>query len=172
MEIQAFHSYHPEHRNLYKEILMMTLSLRNTYPQYLHWFQSVFIKGLKNGERSYLIARNTRQELIGCALLKHTSTEKKLCTLFVHPLFRRQGIGKALMAETIKILGELPAITVSKENLPQMRPLLTHFGFHLSTVKQNVYRPDSTEFYFNDKAVDHLQTYLVQQKTQQQADLV
>ena len=54
------------------------------------------------------IAQDGDSTLAGCVLIKNTEEEKKICTLFVNPKFRRQALGKQLMEQTLKELGEHP----------------------------------------------------------------
>ena len=152
MQINYF-SY-PEHKMLYKKMLLLTHSINDTYKGHTNWYNNVFLPGLKKKERAYIIALDKNGVLAGCVFLKNTIDEKKICTLFVSPDFRRQGIATALMEESIKRIGEHPLITVSSRNLDQLSPLLSKFGFHLSAVKNGVYNSEDTEFYFNDKKAD------------------
>lgn len=109
----------------------------------------------------YIVALDDQNILAGCIFAKNTPDEKKICTLFVNPLFKRQGIGKKLLETAIKELGELPLITVSSRNISQLKPLLDHFGFHLSATKKGIYGQNDTEFYFNDKKADLIQKGLL-----------
>ena len=154
MQIKTFNSFNPEHTQLYEQILLLTQSIDIDYPEYVNWFRTKFISGLKKKERLYIIAQDENQTLVGCALLKNTPQEKKICTLFVDPRFRKKGLGKQLLQQSIKQLGEYPLITVSNRNLPQLSHLLEHCGFHLSAIKKNVYNPNDVEYYFNDQKAD------------------
>lgn len=109
-------------------------------------------------ERMYIIAQDDDGTLAGCVLIKNTEEEKKICTLFVNPKFRRQGLGKQLMEQTLKELGEHPLITVSSRNLSQLLPLLKQYGFHLSAIKKGVYNSEDTEYYFNDQKSDFIRS--------------
>lgn len=85
--------------------------------------------------------------------------------------YRRHGIGRKLLAQTIKVLKNYPMISVSDEAMPKMLPLLKEFGFHLSAQKQNIYRPHHTEFYFNDTKADAIQNGLIPVLLQRQKQL-
>ena len=159
--IKTFKSFHPEHRPLYKSLLALTLPIGQTYPNYKNWYNNTFISSLKKNERMYIVAFNDQNALAGCVLAKQTSDEKKICTLFVSPSFRRQGIGTKLLKTAIKELGEHPLMTVSSRDISQLQPLLNHFGFHLSAIKKGAYHRNDTEFYFNDKKADVIQNRLL-----------
>jgi len=107
------------------------------------------------------VARDEEGKLAGCVLIKKTEEEKKICTLFVHPDYRKQGLGGKLMEQTLSELGEHPLITVSDRNIAQLAPLLRKKGFHLSAVKKGAYRPEDTEYYFNDKKADAIKDGLI-----------
>ena len=161
MQIETFDSFHPEHRQLYEQILSLTQPINDTYPENTKWFKEKFIPGLAKKERMYIVARDDNNVLAGCVLIKKTKEEKKICTLFVNPKFRRQGLGKQLMEQTLKELGEHPLITVSSRNLSQLSRLLEQCGFHLSATKKGVYNSEDTEYYFNDQKADLIKNGLV-----------
>jgi GNAT superfamily N-acetyltransferase len=161
MQIKTFHSFHKEHKKLYEDILSLTYSINETYPKYSTWFKEKFLTGLKNKERIYIVAQNENGQLVGCVLLKNTAQEKKICALFVHPDYRKKGIGGKLIEQTLSELGEHPLITVSDRNIVQLAPLLRRKGFHLSAVKKGAYRPEDTEYYFNDQKADAIKDGLI-----------
>ena len=161
MQIKTFDSFHPEHASLYAEMLDLIRSFGDAYPESDRWFKETFLSGLKKKERSYIVAWDEQKSLAGYALIKNTPMEKKICTLFVKPSFRRRGIGKQLVNQALSELGEHPLITVSGKNLPLLQPLLKQSGFHLSAVKRGVYRPDEPEYYFNDQPADAVKNGLI-----------
>ena len=161
MQIKTFNSFHEEHKKLYNDILSLTYSINDTYPQHSTWFKEKFLTGLKNKERIYIVAQDEEGKLAGCVLIKKTEEEKKICTLFVHPDYRKQGLGGKLMEQTLSELGEHPLITVSDRNIAQLAPLLRKKVFHLSAVKKGAYRPEDTEYYFNDKKADAIKDGLI-----------
>ena len=161
MQLKTYNSFSPQHSKLYNDILALTQPIRQFYPNYEDWFKNTFISGLKRKKRLYILAQTETGILAGCILIKNTADEKKICTLFVKPEFRKQGIATALIRETIQLLGEYPLITVSQENMKQVFPLLTRLGFRLSTTRQDLYRPGSTEYFFNGKGTNTCQERLI-----------
>ena len=101
MQIKKYTSYQTKHIPLYREILNLTHNAEQTYPGYFKWFHQTFLEGLKKKERMILIAQES-QKVVGCILLKKTPDEKKICTFFVHPDFRKQGIGQKLIKAAFK----------------------------------------------------------------------
>ena len=161
MQIKTFSSFNPDHAALYDQILNLIKPINDTYPEHTKWFMEKFIPGLQKKERMYIIAQDEDNTLAGCVLIKNTEEEKKICTLFVNPKFRRQGLGKQLMEQTLKELGEHPLITVSIRNLSQLSRLLEQCGFHLSATKKGVYNSEDTKYYFNDKKADLIKDGLI-----------
>ena len=161
MQIKTFNSFHPEHATLYEQILNLTKPINDTYPQYTKWFMKKFIPGLKKKERMYIVAQDNDNTLAGCVLIKNTQEEKKICTIFVDPKFRRRGLGKKLMSQALTELGEHPLITVSSRNLPSLSPLLKQYGFHLSAAKKCAYNSEDVEYYFNDQQADAIKDKLI-----------
>ena len=161
MQLKIFDTFDDNHPELYQDILNLTGSARQFYPGYEDWFYKTFIPGIKKKERLIITAQNETGALIGCALIKNTPSEKKICTLYVKPKYRRQGIGTTLIRQAIQIVGEYPLITVSQENINQLLPFLTRQGFRLSTAKRSLYRTDSIEYLFNDKQTEVIQKRLI-----------
>ena len=161
MQIKTFNSFDPGHTVLYEQILNLIKPLNDTYPGHTQWFMEKFIPGLQKKERMYIIAQDDDNTLAGCVLIKNTDEEKKICTLFINPKFRRQGLGKKLMERALKELGEHPLITVSSRNLSQLSSLLKQYGFRLSAAKKGVYNSEDTEYYFNDQKADAIKEKLI-----------
>ena len=161
MQVRTFDSFHPEHTALYQQMADVTKATESIYPGAEKWFKEKFLDGLKRQERMYVVALNDDQTLAGFALLKNTEEEKKICTLFVASQFRRRGVGRQLIQQSITALGTVPLITVSQQTLSQFSGLLKRCGFHLSAQKKGVYNPKDTEYYFNDKKADAIKDELI-----------
>ena len=161
MQIQIFKSFRPTDQKLYDEILSVTQPVSEIYPEYNQWFRNVFLPGLKCGQRMCIVARDENKKLAGCALVKKTPEEQKICTLYIRPEFRRQGTGRTLMRETMQELDCLPLMTVSQKQIPQFTKLLKEFGFRLSSVRKRSEKTNELEFYFNDKKAELIQKGLI-----------
>ena len=111
MQIKIERTFLPEHEALYKDVFEMTQTITQTYPNYSCWYHQTFLREKKKGKRALIMAEE-KGKLVGVALVKNTSEEKKLCTLFVRPENRRQGIGQKLLAKTIQELGQKPLISL------------------------------------------------------------
>lgn len=162
MQIKTFDSFYPEHIKLYEEIFELIKPIQDFYPNYEKWYREKFIPGLKKKERLYIVAYDDKKNILsGCALLKKTREENKLCTLFVHPNYRSQGLGKKLMQQALNAFGKLPLLTISSKNFSKYQPLLKHFGFHWSASKKNVYQENDIELYFNEPKSDAIKDGLI-----------
>ena len=159
MQIKIETTFNSARKKFYQDILKLTLSVQESYPNYQKWYQN-FLKGLKKEERIILIAEE-KGVLLGCALLKKVPNEKKLCTLFVRPDYRGRGIGTSLLKKTIEVLGQKPLTSVSEKNMKSVTSLFSRFGFHLSAQKKGKYLPQNTEYYFNDERAEVIQKGLI-----------
>ncbi len=158
MQIKILRSFHQKDLPVYQEILSLTRPIQKFYPHQPEWFQNTFLTGLKKGERLCVLAQDSKGKLQGCALLKNTPQEKKICTLFVQPELRRQGIATQLMDVAMQELGPTPLLTVAAGVFEQLRPLLEKYHFHWSATKHN----DATlEYAFNDAKADAIREGLI-----------
>ena len=160
MQIKTEHTFSPEHEALYRDVFELTQAITQTYPNYSHWYHHTFLNGLKKGKRALIMAKE-KGKLVGVALVKNTSEEKKLCTLFVRPENRRQGIGQCLLVQVLQELGQKPLVSVSEQNMASVSSLFKRFKFHLSACKKGIYLPHNTEFYFNDEKADAIRQGLI-----------
>ena len=158
MQIKSYLGYHKEHRGLYRTLFVMTQPVGEVYDDYATWYKKTFIDGLKKGERGYIVAKEDKGQVVGCALLKNTPNEKKICTLFVRSDWRGRGVGTELMKSCIKVLGPKPLLTVSQQNIGKFRPLLQRFGFELSAKKRI---NDRIEYHFNDQRAEIVKRGLI-----------
>ena len=160
MQIKTETTFSSKHQKLYQDVLQLTMPVQESYPNYQEWYRNTFLEGLKKGERTILMAEE-KGKLLGCSLLKNTSLEKKLCTLFVHSDFRGRGIGTSLLTRAMEVLGQKPLATVSDKNMRGVSTLFNRFGFHLSAQKKGQYLPQNTEYYFNDEKAESIQKGLI-----------
>lgn len=84
---------------------------------------------------------NQQQTIAGALLMFSTNTgETFLHKIMVHPDFRGQGIGSALMKQALQNANEIVLLTVNPENRPAVR-LYEGFGFQVRTRIDGYYRP-------------------------------
>lgn len=122
--------------------------IRTHYPGFDIWFDRTVLPSLGK-DRAILLAR-IDGELAGFCVLKRTSSERKICTLYVYEGFRSRGVGSALVEYALGLLGEwFPLVTVPEELLPVYERFFRRFGFRLSGSRVGLYRGEKREFFFN-----------------------
>lgn len=161
-------SYNIEDAKFYIQLPVLTKTIGDSYPGHYKWLQDKFIKGLQQGnERGYSFAVDYNNfidfpygslfdsvgtyKLFGCALLKNSPEEKKLCCLFIDPAYRKQGIASKLVENSFEILGTTkPFLTIAENNLSQLQGIIKKYGFELTSVKESVYKKGIREYYYNE----------------------
>ena len=88
-----------------QEVLMLSMLVKNDYPDYKEWYTKVQVPGLYTNERNIIIA-HINERIVGFVSLKKTKTEKKICTFYVEKSFRRNKIGTILVEKAIEFLEE------------------------------------------------------------------
>lgn len=147
----------PDHEVTYEfidsidEVKDILDDIKHLYPNFDSWLKFRFQKGnLERGLRKILVAR-TAGCIAGVALLKKQNKERKICTFYVSPLFRSQGIGSQLMIQALNWLGtNKPLITVSEERKESLEPILIKFKFSLTKILSGCYRKNKFEYFYND----------------------
>lgn len=123
--------------------------LRSSYPLFDQWFSSKVQPGIYTGERTLLIERRGSMA-VAFLILKHTDTEKKLCTLRVRPNFESKGLGVRLFQTAFQLLGtERPILSVSEPVAPKFERIFKYFGFAQEAVYEGRYIPRVDELAFN-----------------------
>lgn len=123
--------------------------LRSRYPLFDEWFVTKVLPGIFTGERTLLIEKRGSLA-VAFLILKHTDTEKKLCTLRVRPNFENKGLGIRLFETAFQLLGtEHPLLSVSEPIAPKFERIFKHFGFVQEAVYQGKYIPMVDEFAYN-----------------------
>lgn len=123
--------------------------LRSSYPQFDKWFASKVLPGIQAGERTLLVeVRNSGA--VGLLILKHTETEKKLCTLRVRPHYESRGLGVRLFHTAFELLGtERPLLSVSEPSSIKFERLFKYFGFAQEAIYEGRYLPMVYELAYN-----------------------
>ena len=93
---------------------------------------------MNEGKRQAIVAHDGNQ-VYGCALLKVSSDENKICTFFVHPDVREQGLGDDIMCLSLKHFGNCPIISVSDNRTVELQPLLKKHGFKIYSSVKDMY---------------------------------
>ncbi|MEB6857896.1 GNAT family N-acetyltransferase [Proteus cibi] len=119
------------------------------YPNFNDWLQYKFYQPSYESQRKIIIAHNGTM-LLGVALLKKSHDENKICTLYTSPFHQGQGIGSQLVDLSLQYFDSPDVlITVAQEKLIELAPILKSKGFVCTASIKGMYRPESTELFFN-----------------------
>ncbi len=84
---------------------------------------------------------NKQSRVAGALLMFPTNSEETILhKIMVHPDFRGQGIGSALMKQALQSATKVVLLTVNPDNTPAVR-LYESFGFQIRTRIDGYYRP-------------------------------
>lgn len=98
------------------KILILSMQVKDDYPDYRQWFQTVQIPGIYDGTRNIIVA-HINDKIVGFVSLKKTD-EKKICTFYVEKNYRKNKIGALLAEKAINYLEEeKPLITIPMDKL-------------------------------------------------------
>jgi ribosomal protein S18 acetylase RimI-like enzyme len=123
--------------------------LNAEYPNFRDWYYEKVVKDISSSKRKIVVV-NYFGRIIATAILKNEASEKKICTLRVHPAFQRHGLGSLLLRKSFAELETLtPLITVSSTKVIQFSPLLTRYGFQLTEVNKDYYGRGLDEYVYN-----------------------
>lgn len=123
--------------------------LRSSYPLFDGWLAEKVLPGIYAGERTLLIEERN-SVAVGLLIVKHTNSEKKLCTLRVRPHFESKGLGIRLFQTAFQLLEtERPLLSVSQPMAPKFDRIFKYFGFAKEAVYQGRYIPMVDELAYN-----------------------
>lgn len=107
--------------------------LKDDYPSFVSWSNAIMPHIIRDDDtRKMFVAKGAFGNVAGYLILKNTTYEKKICTLYVADEHRHNGIGKRLIDVALNELGtDKPLITVSSKHINEFRPLLDAYGFSL-----------------------------------------
>lgn len=135
-------------RKLLNDVLILSMEVKDDYPDYRQWFQTVQIPGIYNGTRNIIIA-HLNDKIVGFVSLKKTE-EKKICTFYVEKNFRRNKIGALLAEKAIAYLEEeKPLITIPMDKLHEFTKIAVKYNWEVSEIKENLYRATTPEVIVN-----------------------
>lgn len=131
-------------------VLHFLKQLSSEYPDIDNWFIQRVIPGLADGTRKLFIRWN-EGNIIALGIAKKTFTERKICTVRVAKDYEHMGIGIHIFREAMNWLEtDKPLLSVSEQNLNKFQRIFTHFGFQHTSSVVGIYRPNSTELFYNE----------------------
>lgn len=137
------------HAGIANQVFDSIAPLEAVYPGFDAWFHCTVVPGLRDGSRKLFVG-SAADRVAGVAIAKRTSSEQKLCTLWIAPGKRNEGLAKCLANEAFDWLGTtMPLFTVPDVRIAEFARLLDQWHFVQTQVVENMYRPASREFVFN-----------------------
>lgn len=129
------------------------MHLEQHYPEFASWFHNKITHGVISGERS-VIFEERNGIIVGFTILKHTSKEKKICTLRVTEDYQNKGLGVKLFDKSFDLLEtEKPLLSVSETMLPDFNKMFNYFGFKEEQEYKGIYIPNVYEISYNGELI-------------------
>lgn len=136
-------------QNIINNVLLLSLQVKEDYPDYKQWFLSKQVPGIYDGSRNIIVA-HINDKIIGFASLKKGETEKKICTFFVDEVFRKNKIGFLLTQKAIEWLEfEKPLITIPLDKLGGFIKIAKKYDWSVTDIKDGLYRINNPEVIVN-----------------------
>ena len=130
------------------KILILSMQVKDDYPDYRQWFQTVQIPGIYDGTRNIIVA-HINDKIVGFVSLKKTD-EKKICTFYVEKNYRKNKIGALLAEKAINYLEEeKPLITIPMDKLHEFIKIASKYNWKVTEIKENLYRTTTPEVIVN-----------------------
>lgn len=136
-------------QKLLNDVLVLSMQVKNDYPDYRNWYQTIQVPGIYDGTRNIIIA-HIADRIVGFVSLKKTAEEKKICTFYVEKSFRRNQIGSLLATKAVEYLEEdKPLITIPMDKLHEFTRIGEKYNWVITDIKENLYRTTAPEVIVN-----------------------
>lgn len=147
---------------LLNDVLLLSMQVKNDYPDYRNWYQTIQVPGLYDGTRNIIIA-HIKDRIVGFVSLKKTQDEKKICTFYVEKSFRRNQIGTLLATKAVDYLEEeKPLITIPMDKIHQFIKIAEKYGWEITEIKENLYRTTTPEVIVNGTLTEKSQSHSIE----------
>ena len=152
-------------KKLIDEVLVISMQVKNDYPDYKSWFLNKQVTGLYDNTRNIIVA-HIDGRLVGFTSLKKTSTEKKICTFYVEKRFRKNQIGTKLVEKSIEYLEtERPLITIPMDKLNEFIKIGNKYNWKVTNIIENLYRINNPEVIVNGNLLENNLSTIIVNKT-------
>ncbi|MEQ3644183.1 MAG: GNAT family N-acetyltransferase [Paracoccus sp. (in: a-proteobacteria)] len=122
--------------------------LEAVYPNFKNWYWDKVVPGVPLRNRRIFVSMDNGQ--ISGILIAKKQSEKKICTVWVPPKFRRRSVARDLMKNAITWLETpYPLFTVPDERMSEFSKLTDFFGFERGEVAVDFYGHGRIEHTFN-----------------------
>lgn len=120
------------------------------YPQFSKWYWSLYTDmGTLKKTREILICLDDTT-IVGVAILKKTSDEKKVCTLRIANKYQKMGLGQIMLEKSFEILNtEKPLITIHISKHYNFNKLFNRYGFTIEQELSGCYGVFKSELSYN-----------------------
>lgn len=131
--------------------------LNQFYPRFQEWYQKVLEEMKNSSDKRQILLKikginPTKAQLMGFCIIKNSPEEKKICTIYINPQFRKKGYATELINKAIGKLGiQKPLFTINEKLDPSFQKIIQKFKWELTDKKKGMYIPDSTEYIYNQK---------------------
>lgn len=138
-----------EIEKLLNNILILSLNVKNDYPDYKEWFLNTQVPGLYDNTRNIIVA-HIDFKIVGFISLKKTQLEKKICTFYVEKSFQKNKIGTLLVEAAFEYLEDTkPLITMPIDHLKDFIKMSEKYNWEITDIKENLYRMNNPEIILN-----------------------
>jgi hypothetical protein len=125
--------------------------LEDAYPGFKGWYNSKVIPGLTNGTRQ-ILAEYHGDQPVALVIAKRSTTERKLCTIWVDENERGSRASQALIGSAVKWLDcNRPLVTATESAREMLHSTFRRFGFKETGRKFGMYSLESAEYFYNSK---------------------
>lgn len=130
--------------------LQLLRGMENYYPDFEYWYLNSAMPGIIVGKDVLLLAKQDEQ-VVGLALGKRNAHEVKLRCVRVRDTQHGSGLGVKLIDRMLDHLHtDAPYCTVAEELFHDYsRVFVKRYGWQLSDVVKNEYRPGKLEYHWN-----------------------
>lgn len=124
--------------------------IADDYPKHFEQFWTKYVPGIFSGERE-IFAAYVGKHIAGVVILKKTTEEQKICTIYVPDEFRCQGIATALLQKSFEWLGtDKPLVTIADYKKNDFVKIIEQYCWTLTqTLERGYYNDHSRELVFN-----------------------
>lgn len=113
--------------------------------------------GLWVGERRIFVS--VTDDCVSGIVIAKAGMERKICTVWVPPMYRHRSIARGLMGEALEWLEmQKPLFTVPSFRLAEFHALVSELGFEHSSTVEGYYGAGRVEHVFNGALVPKLQS--------------
>ena len=157
--------------------------LEERYPDFATWLSEKSAAIVQGAATAYVAS--FADQITGLAIVVPKGRRvKKISTLYIHPQYQGLGIGPRLLFALIEDASrdgtEKLYVTLADETLPQLAPLLEHFGFFVEGIAGRRYRAGSPEWVWSKRLLrgyvpdrrfsDFVRHYLFEERGNQVAE--